>query len=128
MKGDSLSAMTFWHGKLLNQWAEEWVKYWTDGKGTFATTAMEDTGTLQALALLAKAGKVDGKRVLVLRTASNFSMQHAGQTAAASLAGEKGGYSAYMPALDAAYTVGSAVVDALVDHWDRYRDTAPGGK
>jgi purine nucleoside permease len=127
MKGDSLSAMTFWHGRLLNQWAEEWVKYWTDGKGVFATTAMEDTGTLGSLALLAKAGKIDGKRVLVLRTASNFSMQHEGQTAAASLAGEKGGYSAYHPALDAAYAVGSAVVNELVDHWDRYAGTMPGG-
>ena len=48
LKGDNLAAMTFWHGKLLNEWAERWVSYWTDGKGNFVTSAMEDTGTFQA--------------------------------------------------------------------------------
>ena len=46
LRGDNLSASTFWHGKLLNQWARDWVKYQTDGKGTYAICGMEDTGTL----------------------------------------------------------------------------------
>ena len=29
MRGDTLSASTFWHGDLLNSWAEDWVGYWT---------------------------------------------------------------------------------------------------
>ena len=49
MKGDHLAAMTFWHGKILNQWANDWVKYWTKGKGEFVTSAMEDTGSYQSL-------------------------------------------------------------------------------
>ena len=49
MKGDTLSSGTFWHGKLLNEWAIDWVQYHTGGKGDFVTTAMEDTGTLQSL-------------------------------------------------------------------------------
>ena len=36
---------------------------------------MEDSGTLTALRRLAQAGKTDFERVLVLRTASNYSMQ-----------------------------------------------------
>jgi purine nucleoside permease len=128
IKGDNLAAMTFWHGKLLNDWANEWTEYWTRGRGNFVTTAMEDTGTLQALTWLGKAGRADPKRVLVLRTASNFSMQHEGITAAESLSGEKkGGYSAYLPSLDAAYLVGSKVVEELTTNWQRYAGETPSG-
>ena len=128
IKGDNLAAMTFWHGKLLNDWANKWTEYWTRGRGNFVTTAMEDTGTLQALTWLGKAGRADPKRVLVLRTASNFSMQHEGITAAESLSGEKkGGYSAYLPSLDAAYLVGSKVVEELTTNWQRYAEETPSG-
>ena len=126
MKGDQLAAMTYWHGKLLNDWANQWTKYWTEGKGNFVTSAMEDTGTLQSLTFLDKAGKVDVDRVLVLRTGSNFTMQYPGVSAAESLAGEKlkgGGYSAFIPAIEAAYSVGSVVVKELVEQWDIYENS-----
>jgi purine nucleoside permease len=127
LRGDNLSASTFWHGKLLNQWARDWVKYQTDGKGTYAICGMEDTGTLQALTWLAKAGKVDIHRVLVLRTASNFDQQRTGITAAESIAETKiGKYSAYLPALDNAYRVGHVVVDNIVTNWPQTRDHIPG--
>ena len=41
MKGDTLSSMTYWHGTYLNQWANDWVKYFSDGTGNYVTTAME---------------------------------------------------------------------------------------
>src|SRR5205085_6631619 len=95
LKGDTLSSMTFWHGKLMNEWANDWVKYHTEGKGNYVTTAMEDTGTLQALTFLSRAGRADIHRVLVLRTASNFDQQRPGISAAESLAETKiGQYSA----------------------------------
>jgi purine nucleoside permease len=126
LKGDTLSAGTFWHGKLLNEWAIDWVKYLTGGKGDFATTAMEDTGTLQSLSLLAKSGRVDLKRVLVLRTASNFDMPPPGVTAAENLARTKlGQYSAFLPSLEAAWRVGNTVVEELVRNWAKYRDLVP---
>jgi purine nucleoside permease len=126
IKGDNLDGQTFWHGKLLNDWAEAWVAYWTNGQGQFATSAMEDTGTALSLTFLTKAGRADVNRLMVLRTASNYVMQYPGITAAQSLSGEKkGAYSAYMPALEAAYRVGSRVVNELADHWDRYADRPP---
>ncbi|HLK63356.1 MAG TPA: purine nucleoside permease [Bryobacteraceae bacterium] len=126
MKGDTLSSMTFWHGKLMDEWANDWVKYHTHGQGNFVTTAMEDTGTLQALTFLSKAGKVDLHRVLVLRTASNFDQQRPGITAAESLAETKiAQYSAYRPALEAAYRVGHVVVEELARNWAKYRDNVP---
>jgi purine nucleoside permease len=126
LKGATLSSSTYWHGKLLNRWATDWVKYWTDRKGTYTTTAMEDTGTLQALTNLSKARLVDLNRVLVLRTASNFDSQPPGVTAAEDLADEhRGGYSAYIPSLEAAFSVGNRVVTEIVDHWEKFSDNIP---
>jgi purine nucleoside permease len=126
LEGANLSASTFWHGNLMNQWARDWVKYMTAGQATYAICGMEDTGTLQSLTFLAHAGKVDLNRVLVLRTASNFDVPRDGLTAAQSLAETKiGHYSAYLPALDSAYRVGHVVVDSIVAHWTEDRDHTP---
>jgi purine nucleoside permease len=125
--GDDLSGENFWHGKLMNDWAERWVAYWTGGAGHFTMTAMEDTGTLQALTWLGRAGRANAGRALVLRTASNYSMQYPGETAVQSLNHENaGGYSAFLPSLIAAYRVGSPVVAEISDHWDKYADHPPG--
>jgi purine nucleoside permease len=127
LKGDTLSSMTFWHGKLMNQWANDWVKYHTGGRGNYVTTAMEDTGTLQALTFLSHAGLVQRDRVLVLRTGSNYDQQRPGISAAESLAETKiGQYSAYVPALESAWRVGRVVVEEIVRGWVRYRDHPPG--
>jgi purine nucleoside permease len=124
--GSNLASSTYWHGTLLNQWANEWVAYYTEGRGNYVTTAMEDTGTLRSLTNLTRAGRVDVNRVLVLRTASNFDRQPPGVTAAQSLSGENiGHYSAFVPSLEAAHAVGSRVVHALVAGWDRYEKTPP---
>ncbi len=126
LKGDTLSAETYWHGRLLNQWANEWVRYYTDGRGNYVTTAMEDTGTLQSLTWLARAGRVDVRRTLVLRTASNFDGPPPGMTAAESLFGEKlSSHSAYLPSLEAAHRVGSVVVHELIANWPKYEHAIP---
>ena len=126
LKGDTISSSTFFMGVKLSEWANQWVKYHTGGKGNYVTTAMEDTGTLQSLTWLAKAHKVDIDRVLVLRTASNYDQQRIGATAAESLSETKvRQYSAYMPALDSAYRVGHVVVDNLVANWPQTRDHIP---
>lgn len=129
MIGDTLSSETFWVGAKLNDWAERWVAYWTQGKGVVATTAEEDVGFMQALSAQARAGRVDMDRVLILRSASNYDMPPPGQSAADLLAEEahESGFSGFLPSLDAAYRVGSVVVRELATHWDRYEDKVPGG-
>ena len=124
LKGDQLASSTFWHGKLMNEWANDWVKYHTDGKGNYVTTAMEDTGVLQSLTFLAKAGRVDVNRVMVLRAASNFD-HLPGMTAAESLAQKLRKYTAYLPALESAWRAGSVVVRNLVSNWSKYRNKLP---
>ena len=102
------------------------MRYFTGGKGQFATTAMEDTGTLQSLVFLANAGRMDLKRVMVLRAVSNYDRQPRGLTAAESLARQRiGKYAAYLPSLEAAYRVGHAVVSELLVHWRQYEAEIP---
>jgi purine nucleoside permease len=125
LKGDNLASMTFWHGKLLNEWANRWVSFWTHGQGNFVTTAMEDSGTLLALNYLNTAGKVDKQRVLVLRTASNYSMPPPGVTAAQNMQKENAGYSGLDASVEAAYRVGSTVVEELLRNWPTYHDHLP---
>ena len=111
--GANLATEIFWHGKLMDAWAHRWVSFGTDGVARLGTTAMNDTGALLALHALTLQGKANWNRVLLLRTASNFDMPPTGVTAAEDLERERhGAYTAYLPALDAAYSVGHRVVEA----------------
>ena len=128
LKGDEVVASDWWIGKIMTTQAEEWTRYWTNGKGLLATTAMEDCGVLQSLTFLAHAGKVRLDRVLVLRTGANYTLPPTGETAAQLLAQEANEddvLSAYIPSLEAAYRVASPVVNELVTHWEKYRDQTP---
>jgi purine nucleoside permease len=125
-RGDTMSASTFWHGSKMEEWANAWTKYYTGGKGNYMVAAMEDSGTMQALTFLSHAGRVDLQRVLVLRTVSNYDREPPGTSAADSLKGMVfGNYSAYLPALQAAETVGDKVVRDIVEHWDERSATIP---
>jgi purine nucleoside permease len=126
LKGDTLQSSTFWHGKLLNEWANDWVSYHTKGAANYVTTAMEDTGTLQSLTFLAKAGKVDLSRVMVLRTASNYDSQRPQISAAESLLENKAGnYAGFVPSVESAWKVGSTVVHQLLENWTKYKNQLP---
>ncbi|MDF0486710.1 purine nucleoside permease [Sphingomonas sp. H39-1-10] len=125
LKGDNLAAMTFWHGKLMTGWAEDWVKYWTRGQGEFVTSAMEETGTYQSITYLDTIGRVDKRRFMVLRAGSNYTMPPPGVDAATYLLRENEGYAGMHAALENLYTVGSKVVDELTAHWDRYEKNVP---
>ena len=123
LKGDSLGASTYWHGKVLTQWANDWVKLWTHGEGNFVMTNMEDNATALALRRLSLARRVDFNRVLFLRTASNFCMQAPGQSASASATA---GYVGTAASLEAAYRVGSPVLHELVRNWSKWQNKIPG--
>jgi purine nucleoside permease len=125
LRGDQLAAMTFWHGELLNDWANHWVAYWTGGEGEFVTSAMEDTGTFQAITYLDRLQRADRDRVLVLRTGSNFTTPPPGVSAADNLLAENEGYAGLDASLEAAYRVGSRVVDTLLADWATFRERTP---
>lgn len=121
--GDTLSSSTYWHGELMNRWANDWVRLYRGKEANFMTSNMEDSGTLTALHRLARVKRIDIERVLVLRTASNFTMPPAGQSAVWSHTQPypDGG----LPSLETAFVVGNTVVQALLDGWPEYRDELP---
>jgi len=126
LMGDEISGSTYWHGKRMEDWASRWVSYFTGGQGRFVTTAMEDTGTLQSLENLSHAGLVDWRRILVLRTVSNFDRQPGGMDAATSLASQRtSAFGTFMPSVQAAYAVGHGVVAELLRNWKWYEDQIP---
>ncbi len=111
LRGDELSSTTFWHGRLLSDRARRWVAYQTSGCGTYAITAMEDAGILTALKSLSAAGLVNFSRVVIARGVSNHDQPRVGPTAAESLAETRVATdSAYLPALENAWRVGSRLL------------------
>lgn len=117
-RGDIMSGSTFWHGKKMDERANEWTKYYTGGEGNFMVAAMEDSGTMQALTFLGQAGRVDLKRVLLLRTVSNYDREPPGETPAETLKDmAAGNYPAFLPSVEAAERVGDKVVRDIVEHW-----------
>lgn len=125
LEGDQLAAMTFWHGRLMTDWANDWVDYWTQGQGEFVTSAMEDTGVMQAMTYLDRIGRADSDRVLVLRAGSNYTMPPPGVDAAPYLLSENEGYAGLEAAVENLYIVGSRVIDELLGDWDSYKDQVP---
>jgi purine nucleoside permease len=119
---DSFSSTTYWHGKLLSDWAKWWTEMWTAGVGEYCMTNMEDSATVAVFDRLARSGLMDWDRVMVLRTASNFDQPYPGQTPQESIGAESGGF---VPAIQNAYRVGVAVTDQILQNWKEWRVGVP---
>lgn len=89
---DTASGNTYWHGKRLGERARSWVKLMTDGLGTYCTTQQEDSASLEALRRGATSGRLDFRRIAVLRIAANFDRPAPGQSAVESLRAKSGGF------------------------------------
>ena len=127
LEGDGLMSASTWYGPAMEDWAEQWVPYWTGGKGVFVMSAEEDTGIMQALTFLSRDKRARLDRVLILRSGSDFTVQPPGMTAADFIVKEvRDGFPATPEALDSLYTVASPVAHFLADHWATTRDTTPG--
>ena len=120
--GESFASCRYWHGAVMQKWADDWTALYTGGQGLCAMTNMEDHGIANALTRLDARGRVAFDRVLFLRTGSNFSMPPKGQSAAASMVAE---YQGMRPSLEAAYRVGSVVVAELLAGWITYEAAVP---
>jgi len=123
MIGDALGSVRYWHGPRRTQWARDWVRAWTGGKGTFATTSMEAQDYLGTLTRMAAKGYLDINRVLVMRSASNYCMPPPGTDVAATMGDESLGT---VPSLEAAYRSSAAVAHELLRNWDKYEANTPG--
>lgn len=122
---DTLAGDTWWHGEHLGARATAWTRLLTDGKGRYCTTQQEDNATYEALRRGAAAGRLDIKRVAVLRTGANFDRPHPGQTAQESLNAQSGGFPiATANLVQAAWPL----VSDIVAHWPQWRAGVPAAR
>lgn len=120
--GDTFGSCRYWHGPAMTRWADDWARLHTGGRANYVMTNMEDHGIAQALARLSDQRRVDWKRVLFLRTASNYCMPPDATGVADSMLAE---YQGLIPSLESAHRVGSRVVHALLKDWKRYSVQTP---
>jgi purine nucleoside permease len=121
--GATFASDYYWHGFIMTQYARDWVRLQTGGKGTFVTTEMEDAGFMNAIQRLSAMHRVDADRVLVLRAVSNYTQPRPGQTALDSI---ETPYTGMRLALESAYLCGSTVLHNILAHWDTTYAKIPG--
>jgi purine nucleoside permease len=115
--GISLTGDNYWHGVNAYKHAEEVVAAYQP-KTSYMVTQMEDN----ALGVVAaRFGKLD--RLLVCRDVVNYDQPYPGISVLESLDASSGAFSNGM---ENGFRVGSAVIDELVNHWDRWADAIPG--
>jgi purine nucleoside permease len=122
LMGETLGSVRYWHGPRRTQWARDWVKLWTNGKGVFAMTNMESQSAARQMKTFAKLKFVDPQRVMVLRTASNPSGPPPGVDALATIGDEAPGQ---LAAYEANYRVGVPVVHEILGKWSTYASAVP---
>jgi purine nucleoside permease len=121
--GATFASDYYWHGRIMTQYARDWVRLYTESRGVFTTSEMEDAGFMNAIERLHNMHRVDSNRVLVLRAASNYTEQRPGHTAVESVTAP---YIGMHLALESAYLCGSTVLHNLLSHWDSAYDHIPG--
>ena len=133
LRGDSIASNNFYHGRVLGEWAEWWMKQWTDqwiadhpGKsyapGIYTTSLMEDVGFATAARRLNAMGRVQYDRLMQLRGVGNFERPYPGQFTLASLKESDAVEIAFDLALDNLYSAGSVVVKDILQNWDEWKD------
>lgn len=119
---DTLSSDTYWHGSRMAAAMAEQVAAASDGQARVCTTQMEDNATLTALRRGAEAGRVDFRRIALLRTGANFDREAPGQDVAESLHAKSGGF---LTATTNAYRVADALAGTILADWPHWRDGVP---
>lgn len=120
--GAILSAVRFWHGSLMNQWAREWVDFFTSGEATFLASSMEDSGTLYAFRYLCERGLAHPEQILLIRAISNFTCPPSGESAVSTLLDHE--EEAHMPGYDLALENGYRVTSSIIRRWLSQADPA----
>lgn len=121
---DTLAGDTWFSGTRLSERASEWTRILTDGQGQYCTTQQEDNATYEALKRGAAAGRVDLKRVAVLRAGADFDRPYPGQSSADNLLGyaAQGGFDI---SLENLYRAGLPLVQAITSAWPAWRAGVP---
>lgn len=69
---DTLTGDTYWFGETFDETFTNYTKLMTNGTGNYCSTQQEDNATLEALMRAAMYGLVDFSRIVLMRSASDF--------------------------------------------------------
>lgn len=69
---DVLTSDGYFTGLVLNDYYSNYTSMITNGTGIYCSTAQEDNASLEAFIRVARANLVDFKRIVIIRTISNF--------------------------------------------------------
>jgi purine nucleoside permease len=122
---DTLSADTWWSGRRLGEHARRWTRLLTDGQGVYCTSQQEDNATLNVLTRGSQSGLVDLRRVAVLRSGSDFDRPYPHQGVLESMQAQRTLAGAVSISADNLVRAGMPLVEAIVQHWDGWRDGVP---
>lgn len=115
--GDAATSGSFWAGRESNAWAANASRFYTLGESRAVTTDEEDAAVAEALGSLHRAGKANRTRLLVLRTASDYTYPPAGVPIEGWFFRSELHF-AQAEALDAIIRAGRPAVDALLARRD----------
>lgn len=119
-----LGVNDFIHGTLMSEWSAWWVAQWTDGNEHYCMSGDEEGGIFTSLQRLATAKRIDIRRAMVLRVATDIDRQYPGQTAGESLAEALDSTFGFV-GLENIYRVGSPVVREIIGNWERWQNGPP---
>ena len=122
---DLVSGDTFFHGKKMSDWASWWLAHWSENKGEYCVSAMEEPGLLLSLKRLASSQRIDFTRVMVLRSVANYDQPRQGQTVLESLGARGNGHEI---SFQNVFLVGSAVAHAIIGDWPTWSSGVPAAK
>jgi purine nucleoside permease len=113
---DVATSDVYFSGTLLSEAFGNTTKLFTNGTGIYCTTAQEDNATLEALLRGAINNITDFKRIIIMRTASDFDRPYAGEADTFNLFyANQGGFD---PAIQNIYLAGVKVVEGILRGWE----------
>jgi purine nucleoside permease len=114
---DVATSDVYYSGDLLSEAFDNTTRLWTNGTGTYCTTAQEDNASLEALLRAALHERVDFSRIIVMRTASDFDRPYPGEDAAYHLLyADSDGFEI---AVENIYRAGVKVVLGILGEWEQ---------
>lgn len=113
---DVATSDVYYSGDLLSQAFDNTTRLWTNGTGTYCSTAQEDNASLEALVRAALHQRVDFARVIVMRTASDFDRPYPGEDPAYHLLyADQDGFDI---SVENIYRAGVRVVQGILGEWE----------
>jgi purine nucleoside permease len=124
LRCDTVSGDTWFGGATLARRAEDWSALLTDGKASYCTSQQEDNATLEALRRGQAAGKIDSRRVLILRAGSDIDRPPPGQSDSDALL-DYAGQGGFGPATANLLLTARPVIREIAGHWERWQNGVP---